>query len=150
MKLLPSSSVAAVLAHRSELQLDEVQVSRLEEIAGDLQRKRERLAAPAASAPASSDAPAARDSAGAARPAEGERGPGRSRGGHRGREKSHDAPPPQVDPESAWNEADTAAYLRAESLLRPEQRERARDIAERYREELYDQRAARKREPAAR
>lgn len=126
-------------------------MSRLEEIAGDLQRKRERLAAPTARAPASSDAPAARDSAGAARPAEDQRGSGRPRGGHRGRgEKSHDTPPAPVDPENAWNEVDTAAYLRAESLLRPEQRDRARDIAERYREDLYDQRAAQKREPAPR
>src|SRR5512133_2802953 len=149
-KLLPSSSVAAVLAHRSELQLDDDQVSRLGELADDLQRKRERLAAPVTRGPSSSAAPAARDSV---RPAEDGRGPGRTqpRGGHRGRgEKSHDTPAAPVDPESAWNEADTAAYLRAESLLRPEQRDRARDIAERFREDLYEQRAAQKRDASSR
>jgi hypothetical protein len=45
----------------------------------------------------------------------------------------------------ASNEADTAASLRAESVLRPEQRDRARDIAERFREDLYEQRAGQKR-----
>src|SRR5512133_118295 len=152
-KLLPSSSVAAVLAHRSELQLDDDQVSRLEELAGDLQRKRERLAAPVTRGPSSSDAPGAPDSAGAARPTEDQRGPGRPapRGGHRGRgAKSHDTLAAPVDPENAWNEADTAAYLRAESLLRPEQRDRARDIAERFREDLYEQRAAQKRDASSR
>jgi hypothetical protein len=113
-KLLPRSSVAAVLAHRAALGLDDDQVRRLEAIDDELQRRNAEL--PAA-------APAGR--------------PGGRRPGSRG-----DARRPPADPERVRNDNDTAAYLRAEEILRPEQRDRAREIAERYREELYDQRAA--------
>ena len=36
---------------------------------------------------------------------------------------------------------DTRAYLEAEGYLDDAQRERARDIAEKYREDLYDRRS---------
>jgi hypothetical protein len=58
-------------------------------------------------------------------------------GGRRGQPQR-----PPADPDRIRSDNDTAAYLQAEEILRPEQRERAREIAERYREELYDQRAA--------
>jgi hypothetical protein len=114
-KLLPRSSVAAVLAHRTELGLDDDQVRRLQGIDDELQRRNAEL--PAA-------APAGRP------------------GGRRGPGPRGDARRPPADPERVRNDNDTAAYLRAEEILRPDQRDRAREIAERYREELYDQRAA--------
>jgi hypothetical protein len=40
------------------------------------------------------------------------------------------------------DEDDTAAYEAAEELLSEEQRPRAREIAEQYREQLYDYREA--------
>jgi hypothetical protein len=42
------------------------------------------------------------------------------------------------------DEADTAAWLGAETLLPEPQREKARAVAEKYREALADQRAAAK------
>jgi hypothetical protein len=110
-KLLPRSSVAAVLAHRGELGLDDAQVKRLERIDEDLQRRNAEL--PAAPPPDRS-------------------GTRRARGEQRR----------PADPERFRNDNDTAAYLEAEQVLRPEQRDRAREIAEKYREELYDERAA--------
>ncbi|HEY6001737.1 MAG TPA: hypothetical protein VIV57_02605, partial [Anaeromyxobacter sp.] len=116
-KILPRSSVAAVLAHRGELGLDDDQIRRLERIDDDLQRR-------------NAEVPAA---------APGERGGRRAAGSPAGRGEPKRPPP---DPERVRNDNDTAAYLQAEEILRPEQRDRAREIAERYREELYDQRAA--------
>jgi hypothetical protein len=110
-KLLPRSSVAAVLAHRGELGLDGDQVKRLERIDDDLQRRNAEL--PAAPPP--------------------ERSGGRRARGEQRR---------PADPDRIRNENDTAAYFEAEQVLRPEQRDRAREIAEKYREELYDQQAA--------
>ena len=40
------------------------------------------------------------------------------------------------------DDADTAAWLSAENVLDPSRRERARDVAEKYREALADQREA--------
>jgi hypothetical protein len=117
-KILPRSSVAAVLARRAELALDDDQVRRLERIDDDLQRRNAELPAAAA-----------------------ERRPGGRRGSGPTGSKGEPRRPP-ADPERVRNDNDTAAYLQAEEILRPEQRDRAREIAERYREELYDQRAA--------
>ena len=50
-------------------------------------------------------------------------------------------PPESI--EERIDDNDTHAYLEAEEIvLTPEQRERARDIAEDYREKLYDRREA--------
>ena len=143
--MLPRSSIAAVIAHRSELRLDDAQIGRLQELDDDLQRQRDRLGAPAPRPAAARDAGAVAPP-GAPSPADDARHAG-SAGHHGGgrharREKGADAPAP-LDRESAWNDADTAAYLRAEEVLRPEQRDAAREIAERYREALYDARARR-------
>jgi hypothetical protein len=117
-KLLPRSSLAAVLAHRAELGLDDDQVRRLERLDDDLQRRNAELPAAAPEG----------------RPGD-RRGPGPA--GGRGEPRR-----PPADPERVRSDNDTAAYLQAEEILRPEQRDRAREIAERYREELFDQRAA--------
>jgi hypothetical protein len=141
--MLPRSSIAAVIAHRSELRLDDGQLGRLQKLDDDLQRQRDRLGAPAPR-PTPAGAAGAAASPGAASPADDARpvGRGGARGGRHGRrEKGADAPAP-ADRESAWNDADTAAYLRAEAILRPDQRDAAREIAEGYREALYDVRAA--------
>jgi len=143
--MLPRSSIAAVIAHRAELRLDDGQVGRLQELDDDLNRQRDRLGAPAPRPAAARDAGAVAPP-GAPSPADDARHAG-SAGHHGGgrharREKGADAPAP-LDRESAWNDADTAAYLRAEEVLRPEQRDAAREIAERYREALYDARARR-------
>ncbi len=65
---------------------------------------------------------------------------GRHRWGHRGGSGPAASADGGRDPGPTADDNDTAAYLRAEEVLRPEQRERAREIAERYREELYDRR----------
>jgi uridine phosphorylase len=42
--------------------------------------------------------------------------------------------------ETRLDDADTAAFLKAEAVLTPGQRERARAIAESYREKLFERR----------
>lgn len=145
-KLLPRSSVAAVLGHRAELGLDDDQVRRLEAIDDDLQRQNAALGARAAPGPGASRLPEG------AQPTEGRSGNGSAAGGAMGRHRGGPrgaggrAAPPIAGraPGPTADDNDTAAYYRAEEVLRPEQRERAREIAERYREDLYDQRAAQK------
>jgi hypothetical protein len=140
--------VAAVLGHRAELGLDEEQVARLQSIDDDLQeRQAARAARPPAKASTGSDGPPAgappAPRPGAAEDA-GAGGMGRHRGGHRGTPGGPDGGRGTAGPQRTWDDEDTAAYLRAEQILRPDQRDRAREIAEQYREELYDERAARK------
>jgi hypothetical protein len=132
--LLPKSSIAAVLAHRSELGLDEEQVRRLEAIDATLQKQQLGVGAPTPSSAAAGPRPGAGADAGGDPPSR----KGRHREGGSGRGRRD----PDRAPETTWDENDTAAYYRAEQILGPEQRDRAREIAELYREELYDQRAA--------
>lgn len=76
------------------------------------------------------------------------RGSGGGMGGHRGSAGSQH---PARDPaeraaalQTQIDDADTAAWLAAEALLRESQREKARAVAEKYREELADEREAAK------
>ncbi|HTN52375.1 MAG TPA: hypothetical protein VML50_08245 [Anaeromyxobacter sp.] len=132
---LPRSSIAAVLEHRAELALDEAQVARLEEAERGLEKE---LAAVPGSRPA---APVGAPAGEAARP------PGRGHGGgggegqgkHGGRGQGS---PGGQDPDQRRDDADTRAFLQVEEVFRPEQRERAREIAEAYREARYDAREA--------
>lgn len=147
MTYLPRSSVAAVLAHRLELGIDDEQVRRLEAIDDQLQRQNAALtnrpapgsAAGPVTAPGGSPPGDARPGSGSA----GE-GMGRHRGGRRGVPGRAGPGDERRDAVRTADDNDTAAYLQAEQVLRPEQRDRAREIAERYREELYDQRAAKR------
>jgi hypothetical protein len=164
-RLLPRSSIAAVLAHRGELGLDDTQVKQLEERDAALQRQiadvRERLrAAPSrggasegrsrdrqagAGEGASPPSPADAARAGDASVGRGRRGGGM--GGHRGGGGGSEHP--VQDPaaraaalQAQLDDADTAAWLDAEALLPEPQRDKARAIAERYREALADEREA--------
>jgi hypothetical protein len=111
-----------VLAHRAELALDEAQVKQLE----DLDREREKQDAEVrAQRGPSARADRARMEARSSR-ARRSGQPGDAAGGALRRLLDDD---------------DTRAYLMAEQVLRPEQRERARDIAERYRESRSDERS---------
>lgn len=163
--LLPRSSIAAVLAHRGELGLDDAQVKGLEERDAALQKQiaemRERLGATpspgregggkrgSGSAGAGEEAPpmpsAEVGRLGGAGGAGGRRGGGM--GGHRGGGGA--AERPARDPaaraaalQEQIDDADTAAWLGAETLLREGQREKARAVAEAYREALADEREA--------
>jgi hypothetical protein len=143
-RMLPRSSIAAVLSHRSELRLDDDQVRRLERMDDELQRRNAELPAGSSSPRRGGEGarqggrPAERDAEGGA---EGMGRPGGRHGPGSPRAKGEPRRAP-ADPDRVRADNDTAAYLQAEELLRPEQRDRAREIAERYREELYDQRNA--------
>jgi hypothetical protein len=170
-RLLPRSSIAAVLARRGELGLDDVQVKQLEERDAVLQKQlveiRERLGAPesrgqgrggAGSAPHrwSADEPPpplsptdmAREGGSGATGSPGAGGGRRGGGGHGGQRGGGTGRPAQ-DPaaraaelQRRLDDADTAAWLEAENLLREPQRVPARDVAEKFREALADQRDA--------
>ncbi len=143
---MPRSSIAAILGHRAELQLDPTQVKRLEQLASELDVTEARIEKDAA-AGRTADKIAHRP---AAWPAEAPRRGGRGAGpgggpggggGGGGRRGGMAVPAPTAeDVESAMDQADTVAFLEAEKVLRPEQVGDARDIAERHREALYDAR----------
>ncbi len=166
-RLLPRSSIAAVLARRGELGLDGAEVKRLEERDAALQKRlaeireqsgaaesrgpgkagRGSTARPSADAPAPPSSPSdpAHDGAGS-----GSYGGGRHRGGGGyGGHRTEKASRPGQDPgtraaqlQQRLDDADTAAWLEAETLLEKPHREPARDVAETYREALADQRDA--------
>jgi len=131
--VLPGSSIRAVLAHRSELALDDGQISRLEQLDRELARKQEALR---------SEAAPSRDGTERRPPGDGApRGGARGGGGGRGGRKPPGAEAKAAKPlQQQLDDADTAAFLEAEALLRVEQRDPAREIAERHREQVYDQR----------
>jgi hypothetical protein len=141
---LPRSSIAAVLSHRTELALGDDQVKRLEQMQAELDKKdaeiREGVLV---------------DSGGEASATQPGQQPGeghqRGRGtGSAGRSRAHGASKRSQgstasDVERALDEQDTATFLRSEEIFRADQRERAREIAEKYREDLYDEREQAKR-----
>jgi hypothetical protein len=143
---LPRSSIAAVVLKRDELHLTDDQVRQMEEI----DRRREQADQALRDEPA--HAKKAGTSGGSPPPAGGT-GMGGMRGGRMGgmggmggRRRSggvspsageRDRPPTA---EERMDDNDTRAYLEAEAVLDEEQRPKARDIAERYREALYDRR----------
>ena len=136
--LLHSSSVAAVLAQRGALQLTPEQVKQLEQVASRLEREqqvaREELSHPP-DAPAGSSAPPPGKS------------PGGGPGGGMGGAKSRPAPnvrssgPSQAQVlQQRLDELDTQAFLKSVEMLPEPQREKATEIASRYREQLFEQR----------
>jgi hypothetical protein len=153
---LPRSSIAAVLEHRDELRLTPDQIDRLEALDDKLA---ERNAALREAADGTSAAGADAGPAKAATPPA-SRGPtmtggrhgggmgmggmGMGRGSPRGGAAHHgssDEPRAHESVEQRMDDNDTRAYLDAEeTVLTPGQRERARDIAEDFREKLYDRR----------
>jgi hypothetical protein len=135
---LPRSSIAAVVAHKTELALTDDQIRQMETI--DLERERnddklrENGGMPAKPKPVN-PTPSGPPGGGAMGM---RRGGGMRGGGHRGAMPgSRDAPPTLDD---RLDESDTQAYLDAEKVLTDAQRDRARDIAEDYREQRYDRR----------
>ena len=139
--LLPSSSVGAVLLKRSALELTPEQVKQLEQVQARLVRDQAaaRDAAihpPEPSGPANAPPPPKATGAGGGGP-----GPGMSGGKTR--------PPPNIRTgganqslalEQRLDELDTEAFLKAVELLPEAQREKAVDVASRYREQLFEQR----------
>jgi len=150
---LDHSSIAAVLAHRGELHLSDDQVQRLEEMDRDLRAKNEAIRAEGSAAhkaPATAAATQQNDPSmtrpttdpTASGPGHMGGGRGMGRGHHRGPMGSAVDNTKHPDPESRMDENDTDAYFAAEALLSEAQQPRAREIAEEYREQLYDYREA--------
>lgn len=166
---LPRSSIAAVLAHRGELGLDGAEVKRLEERDAVLQRRlaeiRDQLEAPEGRDRAGREGrspPRPPADGSSPQPSLPEVGPGqgagpgggpgprgrfRAGGGHGGRRSgggrlAQDPAARAAELRRRLDDADTAAWLEAETLLRESHREPARAVAEKYREDLADERDA--------
>ncbi|MGZ6071917.1 MAG: hypothetical protein ACXWK8_11925 [Myxococcaceae bacterium] len=129
---LPRSSIAAILLHRDELGLTQVQVEALERRDDELAREDAALRAqvakpnPSASASGAAPAPASGGSSG--------------RGGHRPHSGGASQARKPTDPLTRIDDNDTRAYLDVEErVLTAAQRPRAQEIASQYREALYDQ-----------
>ena len=155
---LARSSIGAVLAHRGELNLTDEQIQKLEEMDHQVQVANEAIRTegnPTRRPPAeprqqgspgenrTASDPGSRSATGG--PGRIGGGPGMGRGGgHRRGAMRAPAPEAIKHPEAQerMDENDTKAYLDAEVLLSESQRPRAREIAEEYREQLYDWRAA--------
>ncbi len=168
---LPRSSIVAVLAHRSDLDLADEQVAALEQADAELQVRLIRLRAEGGLPPQGG---AGAGPGGGGEPPSGvpwggqpggglgmNMGPGGFQmapnaggmGGGAPGEGPHGggprAGPPRRDParaqealEARLDDADTTAFLKAEQVLRAAQRERAREIATSYREQLFERREA--------
>lgn len=157
---LPRSSIAAVVQHRGELGLTDEQVRQME--VRDQQRETEdaairdelakRRAAKAGAQGSSSGA--SPSAAGGGGSGGGMRGGGMGMGGGmrgggmrggrmpRGPAGEGSKGNPEATAQDRMDENDTKAYLDAEGVLTDAQKAKARDIAEDYREQLYDRRAA--------
>ena len=150
---LPRSSIAAVLAHRGALGLTEVEVAELERRDEALQKQlddiREQLGAPSRpGASARRSAPADR-AAQPPSPSAAALPEGAGRGGRGGGRRGGGSGPEGRDPsaraaqlQSRLDDADTAAWLSAEASLDASRREKAREVAAAYREQLADRREA--------
>ena len=133
---LPRSSLAAVLAHRGDLELTAEQVERLQMRDEALEREQATLRA-------------ALERRHQESPARTGQQPGAGMGGgpggrHRNSQRTNPATetkPKLRSLEEQLDDNDTRDYLAAEmAVLTDQQREPAREIAEKYREDLYDQR----------
>jgi hypothetical protein len=119
-RILSRSSIAAVIARRAELGLDDGQVRQLEERDAALHARLAELRG---------------------RPG----GGGRYGAGRHGTAGGNPAAAPSTrgaDLQHQLDDADTQAWLEAESVLAERQREPARAVAEKYREARADQRGA--------
>jgi hypothetical protein len=137
---LPRSSIAAVLDHKQELGLTVVQVGQLEDLDERLAQRNAALRdAPAG--PQTKPSPAKPSQSGGPTMTGGGRGGMRMGRGSRGGALNPERARPPESIEERIDDNDTHAYLEAEGIvLIPEQQERAREIAEDYREKLYDRR----------
>jgi len=152
------SSVAAVLAHRAELGLTDEQVKKLEQLDDQLQVANAtiRNENPPLDRAGRPDQPGARDGK---RPGDQEAGemgggPGMQMGGGRGMgpmggrspnamgNSADDAAKRTDDARKRMDDNDVKAFLDGEALLTGAQSSRAREIAEQYREQLYEWREA--------
>ena len=133
---LPRSSIAAVLVARGELNLTEEQVHQLEKMDEQLEKANASVRSEiqritqGESTPTPSGGSAGRRPGGAGRGRRGEPGAGSARTGR----------VPLGTLQQRIDDNDTQAYLQAENVLTPEQQPRAREIASRFREELWDRR----------
>lgn len=130
-----------MLLHRDELALSDEQVHGLQEIDEQLADRVGRVAE------IKDHVRTPRDGGVARRPPPGAAG-GRGLGGRRGMGRSRASGGAPENPnrpktlQDHLDDLDTQAYLQAEEeILTDAQKERARDIAEEYREALYDRRA---------
>jgi hypothetical protein len=151
---LPRSSIAAVLARAGELRLTADQVNSLRELDDNLQKAQAALRGQGRGRGRGGQASGAGAPPGGG-PSMGMGGGGRGMGGGRrmggGRGAGRGTRPAVGDGDAESRRAaledkldsqDTEAYLHAEALLTAEQQPRAREIAERYREQLSDRRQA--------
>jgi hypothetical protein len=151
---LPRSSIAAVIAERGALGLTDAEVAELERRDEALQKQlgeiRDELpASPHPGAGARRSAPEDRRSqplspSAAALPQGAGRGVGRGggRAGGGSGPKERDPADRGAQLQSRLDDADTAAWLSAETTLDPSRREKAREVAAAYREQLADRRDA--------
>ena len=152
---LAASSIGAVLAHRGELQLSDEQVEKLAQMDRELAKANEAIRTEGKSAgkPGQSGARESRSgNASDSRPPRdptagggmgGGRGMGRGGGHHRGMIPGTASDgEKRTDPQEKMDDNDTKAYLDAEPVLTEAQRPRAREIAEEYREQVYEWRSA--------
>ena len=129
---LPRSSIAAVLFHQGDLDLSADQVQRLQARDDELDRTQRALREDFA------HAQQAHEAAPAPPPSPGPGGGGRHHGQSR--------PLPEAKPavkslDDRLDDNDSRAYLAAEAdILSEKQRDHAREVASKYREDLYDQR----------
>jgi hypothetical protein len=164
---LPHTSIVAVLANRDQLELTGEQAARLEQADAELQQVMARLRTDQGLAPGAPAGAGHRPGHGAgAPPAEGpgggrtgggfgmsggpggfQLGPGGGGGGRHGGAEGAPAGAPQRGParaaeslEARLDGADTAAFLGTEVIFTPAQWDRARQLAESYREKLYERR----------
>ena len=138
---LPRSSIAAVILHRDELRLDDDQVKALQSLDEELAERVKAMSEKPAGGPRPDGGVAHRG--GDRLHMMGSRGGaprGTAGGGFHGTPSG--APKGIRSPQQRADDADTQAYLQAEEeILAPPQRDRAREIAEKYREDLYDRRS---------
>jgi hypothetical protein len=150
---LPRSSLAAVLAHRGDLDLTDDQVRLLTRLDDQLYDENSAIQVEAAKEPPPEKRPEKEPPADNHFNAGSDTGMGMGgRGGRRGGQPRESKPVPKPVPvdkslQERLDGNDTEAYENAErSVLQKDQTERAREIASKYREELFDRREmARKR-----
>ncbi len=153
---LPRSSIVAVLDHRAELALTDEQVVALAVADAELQQKFDRLRAEGAlptQPPAAAGHGPGRGGGPQPPPGPGGTGGGPPGGGPGTKDRSpkdeklaealrRRPAVAQAMVEAKLDEADTAAFLKIERVFTAAQLERAREFANAYREQLFDQREA--------